>query len=79
MTDTTRRVLVIGWDAADWKIINALIEQGKMPHTAALIERGFSCSARSFARLACSLACSALSWGEGNSRPSRANQRSQPS
>ncbi len=40
MTDTTRRVLVIGWDAADWKIINALIEQGKMPHTAALIERG---------------------------------------
>lgn len=37
---TARKVLVIGWDAADWKVINALIEQGKMPHTARLIERG---------------------------------------
>ena len=35
-----RKVLVIGWDAADWKVTNALIEQGRMPHTAALIERG---------------------------------------
>ena len=34
------RVLLIGWDAADWKVIHALIEQDKMPHTAALIERG---------------------------------------
>lgn len=37
---TTRKVLVIGWDAADWKVINALVEQGKMPHIARLIERG---------------------------------------
>lgn len=36
----TNKVLLIGWDAADWKVINALIEQDKMPHTAALIERG---------------------------------------
>lgn len=34
------KVLVIGWDAADWKVINALVDQGKMPHTAKLIERG---------------------------------------
>lgn len=34
------RVLVVGWDAADWKVIRALVDQGKMPHTAALIERG---------------------------------------
>jgi len=40
MVDSNRKVLVIGWDAADWKVINALIEQDKMPHTAALIERG---------------------------------------
>lgn len=26
-----RRVLLIGWDAADWKLINPLIEQGLMP------------------------------------------------
>ncbi|MFO1430709.1 MAG: alkaline phosphatase family protein [Candidatus Competibacteraceae bacterium] len=39
MTISQRKVLLIGWDAADWKVINALIEQNKMPYTAALIER----------------------------------------
>lgn len=34
------KVLVIGWDAADWKIINALADQGRMPNIARLIERG---------------------------------------
>ncbi|HSQ08853.1 MAG TPA: hypothetical protein VLM84_14350, partial [Chromatiaceae bacterium] len=33
-----RKVLVIGWDAADWKVIHALTEQGKMPHLAALVD-----------------------------------------
>ncbi len=27
----TRKVLLIGWDAADWKIINPLLDQGLMP------------------------------------------------
>ena len=32
----TRRVLLIGWDAADWHLINPLLEAGKMPvHLAA--------------------------------------------
>ncbi len=35
-----KKTLIIGWDAADWKVIHPLIEAGKMPHTAALIERG---------------------------------------
>ncbi len=35
-----KKVLLIGWDAADWKVIHPLVEQGKMPNTAALIERG---------------------------------------
>ena len=35
-----RKVLLVGWDAADWKIIDSLIEQGKMPHLAKLIEGG---------------------------------------
>lgn len=34
------KVLLIGWDAADWKVIMPLIEQGKMPTLAALINRG---------------------------------------
>jgi predicted AlkP superfamily phosphohydrolase/phosphomutase/tetratricopeptide (TPR) repeat protein len=34
------KVLLIGWDAADWKIISPLIDSGKMPALKGLIERG---------------------------------------
>jgi predicted AlkP superfamily phosphohydrolase/phosphomutase/tetratricopeptide (TPR) repeat protein len=34
------KVLLIGWDAADWKVINPLIERGQMPALAGLIDRG---------------------------------------
>ena len=27
----SRRVLLVGWDAADWKVINPLMDAGKMP------------------------------------------------
>ena len=43
MTDTAaprRRLLLIGWDAADWIIIDQLIEAGRMPHLARLVEAG---------------------------------------
>ena len=36
------KVLLIGWDAADWKMITPLIEQGKMPNLKKLIESGTS-------------------------------------
>jgi len=32
------KVLLIGWDAADWKIIHALADAGKMPNMAGFIE-----------------------------------------
>lgn len=35
-----RKVLLLGWDAADWKVINPLIDQGKMPNLARLVEGG---------------------------------------
>ncbi|HEU4717862.1 MAG TPA: alkaline phosphatase family protein [Bacteroidia bacterium] len=35
-----KRVLLIGWDAADWKIINPLLESGQMPALQKLISRG---------------------------------------
>jgi len=35
-----RKVLLIGWDAADWKIINPLIEAGEMPALESLINEG---------------------------------------
>jgi len=34
------KVLVIGWDSADWKIINPLMDAGEMPALQSLIENG---------------------------------------
>ncbi len=34
------RVLLIGWDGADWRILDPLIEQGVLPNLQALIDRG---------------------------------------
>lgn len=34
------KVLLVGWDAADWKVINSLIEDGQMPALAGLLEQG---------------------------------------
>lgn len=34
------KVLLIGWDAADWKVINPLVERGQMPALASLTDRG---------------------------------------
>ncbi len=36
----TKRVLLIGWDAADWKIINPLLDQGLMPTLEDLVNHG---------------------------------------
>ncbi|MEQ9455207.1 MAG: alkaline phosphatase family protein [Phycisphaeraceae bacterium] len=38
--DKPRRVLLIGWDAADWRFADPLIEQGLMPTLADLRARG---------------------------------------
>jgi len=35
-----RRVLLVGWDAADWQIIHPLVAQGLMPTLAAFLGRG---------------------------------------
>ncbi|HJP65470.1 MAG TPA: alkaline phosphatase family protein [Actinomycetota bacterium] len=37
---TTSRVLVVGWDGADWRILDPLLERGAVPNLAALIDRG---------------------------------------
>lgn len=38
--DSPRRVLLVGWDAADWQMIHPLIDRGLMPTLASLLERG---------------------------------------
>ena len=37
---TARKVLLIGWDAADWKVIQPLIDVGRMPNVRSLVENG---------------------------------------
>jgi len=34
------KVLLIGWDAADWQIINPLLDSGQMPNLEELVNRG---------------------------------------
>ena len=34
------RVLLVGWDAADWKVIQPLLDAGGMPNLARLIAGG---------------------------------------
>jgi len=40
MKRIAKKVLLIGWDAADWKIINPLIDAGHMPALERLISGG---------------------------------------
>lgn len=41
MSDSSsHKLLLIGWDAADWKIALPLVKEGKMPHLKALMEQG---------------------------------------
>jgi predicted AlkP superfamily phosphohydrolase/phosphomutase/tetratricopeptide (TPR) repeat protein len=39
---TKPKVLLIGWDAADWEVIHPLIAEGKMPNLASFLEGGAS-------------------------------------
>jgi predicted AlkP superfamily phosphohydrolase/phosphomutase/tetratricopeptide (TPR) repeat protein len=38
--NSRKKVLLIGWDAADWKVINLLMDQGKMPNVERLVNQG---------------------------------------
>ena len=40
MSALAKKVLLIGWDAADWKIINPLLDQGLMPTLDAFVNHG---------------------------------------
>ena len=40
MFKNSRTVLLIGWDGADWKVIHPLLDAGKMPNLATLIQNG---------------------------------------
>ncbi|MFN8283520.1 MAG: alkaline phosphatase family protein [Chitinophagales bacterium] len=40
MKKPANKVLVIGWDSADWKIINPLMDAGEMPALQSLVDNG---------------------------------------
>jgi predicted AlkP superfamily phosphohydrolase/phosphomutase len=40
-------VLLIGWDGADWRILDPLLERGDLPNLANLISRGHRAILRS--------------------------------
>jgi predicted AlkP superfamily phosphohydrolase/phosphomutase len=40
ITNTARKVVLIGWDAAEWKMVRALVGRGLMPNVATLMGRG---------------------------------------
>lgn len=40
LSETHRKVLLIGWDAADWDIIQPLADKGLMPNISKLLENG---------------------------------------
>ncbi len=42
-----RRLLLIGLDGAEWSVVGPLVEQGRLPNIAALMESGVSCRLRS--------------------------------
>src|SRR5580658_4408836 len=38
----SRKVLLVGWDAADWKVIHPLMDSGQMPNVQRLVDQGVS-------------------------------------
>jgi predicted AlkP superfamily phosphohydrolase/phosphomutase/thioredoxin-like negative regulator of GroEL len=43
-TANRRKVLLVGWDAADWKVIRPLMEAGRMPNISRLVHGGVTAS-----------------------------------
>jgi tetratricopeptide (TPR) repeat protein len=40
MARLAKKVLLVGWDSADWRVINPLLDAGKLPHLQQIVERG---------------------------------------
>ncbi len=39
-TPPSPRVVVVGWDGADWSLLDPLLREGRLPHLKALLEKG---------------------------------------
>ncbi len=47
MNGWSPRLLIVGWDGADWSLLKPLVAQGKLPHLAALMAHGTAAALRS--------------------------------
>jgi len=64
-TSPKRKILVVGLDAADWRIADPLIRAGRLPHLASLAERGARAPLRSYAPMISPLIWTTLATGVG--------------
>jgi len=58
-----RRVLLVGWEGADWSIIQPLVDAGEMPHLTALIDRGVMGNIASLVPMVCPLLWTSVATG----------------
>jgi tetratricopeptide (TPR) repeat protein len=57
------RVFVVGWDGADWKLLDALVKEGRMPSLGALLRKGRSWNLASYEPMASPLIWTTLATG----------------
>lgn len=59
----SRRVLLIGWEGADWRLIEDLVDIGQMPHLAEVTERGVMGNLRSLVPMVCPILWTSVATG----------------
>ena len=57
------RVVVVGWDGADWGLLDALVKEGKLPHLARLVSRGRTYNLSTFEPMASPLIWTTIATG----------------
>ncbi len=57
------RVMVVGWDGADWALLDPLLQAGKLPHLARLVARGRTYDLSTFEPMASPLIWTTIATG----------------
>jgi Flp pilus assembly protein TadD/arylsulfatase A-like enzyme len=62
-TATKPRVILVGWDGADWKLLDPLLAAGRLPNLAALVARGRTWNLDSYQPMASPLIWTTIATG----------------
>ena len=57
------RVVLVGWDGADWKLLDPLLKEGRLPNLAGLIERGRTWNLQTYQPMASPLIWTTIATG----------------